>query len=133
MRNPNTSSWREHAACLDEDPNLFFPDGERGHAPMNQMELAREVCKRCPVRLDCLEGAFVQNITDGMWGGTTPEERRSIKRRGVVTTLTLDDIDRIVATSRPEPEPVIVVARPLSYEQRMALEQIEPLAEAVRA
>ena len=38
--------WRNRAACLDEDPELFFPIGNTGPA-IRQIEEAKTVCRRC--------------------------------------------------------------------------------------
>lgn len=40
--------WRHRAACLDEDPELFFPIGNTGPALL-QIEEAKAVCRRCDV------------------------------------------------------------------------------------
>jgi WhiB family redox-sensing transcriptional regulator len=45
------------------------------------LDLARAVCRYCPVRVECLEYALATRQEDGVWGGTTPWERRSIRRR----------------------------------------------------
>ena len=37
--------WRHHAACLDEDPELFFPIGNTGPALL-QIDEAKAVCRR---------------------------------------------------------------------------------------
>ena len=44
--------WRHRAACLDEDPELFFPIGNTGPA-LQQIEDAKAVCRRCPVVDTC--------------------------------------------------------------------------------
>ena len=36
--------WRHKAACLDEDPELFFPIGNTGPALL-QIEEAKQVCR----------------------------------------------------------------------------------------
>ena len=41
-------TWRNRAACLDEDPELFFPVGNAGPA-VDQIEEAKLVCFRCEV------------------------------------------------------------------------------------
>ena len=38
--------WRHRSACLDEDPELFFPIGNTGPAIL-QIEEAKQVCRRC--------------------------------------------------------------------------------------
>lgn len=66
--------WRERAACLTADPDLFFPISDSGTG-VKQEEKAKAVCARCPVQSECL--AFAQRTaeTDGIWGGQTPRER----------------------------------------------------------
>lgn len=69
--------WMKRAACLHEDPALFFP-----RAGMWPTE-AREICAGCPVRETCLEYAlsFSGNHDHGVWGGTTERERRRMRQR----------------------------------------------------
>lgn len=74
------SGWRGHAACRDSDPDLFFPVGTTG-AALEQIEAARAVCSRCPVREECLEFALATNQEAGVWGGTSEEERRALRKR----------------------------------------------------
>lgn len=45
------------------------------------IDLAKSVCTGCPVKRSCLEYALGTNQQDGIWGGHTPWERRSIKRK----------------------------------------------------
>ena len=40
--------WRDRAACLDVDPELFFPIGNTGPA-LAQIDEAKAVCRTCPV------------------------------------------------------------------------------------
>ncbi|MFJ9536151.1 WhiB family transcriptional regulator [Streptomyces sp. NPDC101225] len=72
--------WREHAACRSEDPDLFFPIGTSGPSLM-QTEQAKAVCKRCPVREECLRWALDTAECVGVWGGTSELERRALRRR----------------------------------------------------
>jgi WhiB family redox-sensing transcriptional regulator len=73
-------NWRDRAACLDEDPELFFPIGTTGPA-LAQVEEAKSVCARCPVRVECLQWALDTGVDQGIWGGLSEDERRSLKRR----------------------------------------------------
>ncbi|MFB6783577.1 MULTISPECIES: WhiB family transcriptional regulator [unclassified Streptomyces] len=73
-------NWRTHAACRDEDPDLFFPIGSTGPA-LVQTEEAKEVCRGCPVREQCLEWAMENGQDSGVWGGLGEAERRALKRR----------------------------------------------------
>jgi len=72
--------WRHVAACRDEDPELFFPIGNTGPALL-QIEEAKSVCRRCPVREDCLQFALESGQDAGVWGGLSEDERRALKRR----------------------------------------------------
>lgn len=73
--------WRHLAACRDEDPELFFPIGTTGPAAL-QVEEAKAVCRRCDVRVECLQWALETGQDAGVWGGTSEDERRALKRRG---------------------------------------------------
>ena len=68
------SDWKSKANCMGVDPDLFFP--ERG---MSTRE-AKEVCKGCVVREDCLEYALANGEKFGIWGGLSERERRRIRR-----------------------------------------------------
>jgi WhiB family redox-sensing transcriptional regulator len=71
--------WRHYAACLDHNPELFFPIG----ISPNQTEAAKDVCFwECPdrVRTECLAFAN-ESRAEGIWGGTTQEERDAARRK----------------------------------------------------
>jgi len=72
--------WRDRSACLDEDPELFFPIGNTGPAIL-QIEEAKQVCRRCEVREQCLQWALEAGQDHGVWGGLSEDERRALKRR----------------------------------------------------
>ncbi|GAA4232272.1 WhiB family redox-sensing transcriptional regulator [Streptosporangium album] len=69
--------WSRRASCLSEDPELFFPVSTEGPG-REQYEQAKAVCRRCPVRLRCLDYAVNTHQLYGVWGGTTPDERRAV-------------------------------------------------------
>ena len=71
--------WRDDAACREHDPELFFPEGTAGPA-RDQAEQARRVCQSCSVQAPCLRFALWRGLGFGIWGGTTAEDRRSIRR-----------------------------------------------------
>ncbi|CAB4322816.1 MAG: WhiB family transcriptional regulator [Actinobacteria bacterium] len=68
-------SWQDLANCLGVDPDLFFP--ERGASTRE----AKEVCRGCVVRDDCLEYALANGEKFGIWGGMSERERRRIRRQ----------------------------------------------------
>ena len=72
--------WRAAAICRDTDPDLFFPVGTTGYA-LVQIDRAKQVCGECPVCEECLHYALETNQDSGIWGGTSEEERRQIRRR----------------------------------------------------
>jgi WhiB family redox-sensing transcriptional regulator len=73
-------TWRDRAACLDEDPELFFPIGNTDPA-FRQIEKARAVCGRCEVVETCLNWAIESRQDAGVWGGLSADQRRALKRR----------------------------------------------------
>jgi WhiB family redox-sensing transcriptional regulator len=72
-------TWRDVAACLDVDPELFFPTGITRPA-LRQMAEAKAVCHRCEVAATCLRWAIESRQDTGVWGGLSEEERRILKR-----------------------------------------------------
>ena len=68
-------NWQDGANCLGVDPDLFFP--ERGASTRE----AKEVCRGCIVREQCLEFALRNGEKFGIWGGLSERERRRIRRQ----------------------------------------------------
>lgn len=79
-------AWKVRANCMGVDPELFFP--ERGSSTRE----AKEVCRGCVVREDCLEFAIANGEKFGIWGGMSERERRRVRRarllqsRGIVAS-----------------------------------------------
>jgi WhiB family redox-sensing transcriptional regulator len=72
------AEWRARAACSGFQHSLFFPTTDTDIAAI---ERARGICMDCAVSLDCLEYALETNQRAGIWGGTTEDERRSLRRK----------------------------------------------------
>jgi len=72
------ADWRDLAACVGTDPDLFFPPGISGPGAV-QAEQAKAVCRRCGVAPACLRYAMGCGVT-GVWGGTTEAERIEARR-----------------------------------------------------
>ena len=65
-------TWRTRAACLDADPDMFFPG--RG----DTAKAAQTVCNTCPVQTECLAYACNLKLGYGIWGGLTYNQRRKL-------------------------------------------------------
>lgn len=73
------TDWRAASACLNADPDLFFPIAV-GTAVSKQVSRALRICEGCLVKQQCLDFAVRSGEKDGIWGGTTPEERIRARR-----------------------------------------------------
>ena len=74
------TDWRAASACLNTDPDVFFPI-EVGSAAIKKVSRALRICQGCAVRQECLDFAMRSGEKDGIWGGTTPEQRIRSRRR----------------------------------------------------
>lgn len=75
--------WRVNAACRDTAPDLFFPVGSTGMA-VDQIESAKRLCNACDSNKACLEFALATNQESGVWGGTSEEERKKLRKQWLV-------------------------------------------------
>ncbi len=73
------ANWREYASCRSCSPDLFFPAGTTG-AARDEILAAKAVCRVCPVQSQCLRFALQTSQAYGIWGGTTEDERVTMKR-----------------------------------------------------
>jgi len=82
LRAEGPAIWVAQAACRDRGDDLMYPDGDEASAIYQRgVEAARAVCAWCPVRAACLEHAVAAGEDYGVWGGTTPAQRRAMSRR----------------------------------------------------
>jgi WhiB family transcriptional regulator, redox-sensing transcriptional regulator len=93
------ANWRKDAACRDVDPELFFPISKTA---LGQIEKAKRICHICPAQHQCLTWALEVGVTDGVWGGATPEERRVIRRAQVTKVTRSEDDDDTSYSPAPE-------------------------------
>jgi WhiB family redox-sensing transcriptional regulator len=75
----DADDWRRAAACRNTEPDLFFPVGTTGPA-IDQIEAAKRVCRACEAIEPCLDFALATNQESGVWGGTSEEERRKLRK-----------------------------------------------------
>jgi WhiB family redox-sensing transcriptional regulator len=101
-------NWQEEAACGGMDSSIFFhPQNERGSARSKRDRMAKLVCARCPVRLECADYAIRAREPYGVWGGLTEEDRERIyarldarhhpRRRGEGLRVAGSDVDRAIS------------------------------------
>lgn len=78
--------WTARGACGTAAPDALFVAGAA-------QRVARELCFRCPVRLECLVDALDHRIDFGVWGGMTERERRALLRSRPEVTSWRDEIE----------------------------------------
>ncbi len=65
------TDWPTLAACQNGDPDALFVQGA-------EQNVAKRICRSCPVRYECLADALDNRIEFGVWGGMTERERRAL-------------------------------------------------------
>lgn len=68
--------WLDRAACGQlpiEELSRFF--GPAGSSPSAE---TLATCRSCPVRIDCLEHAYANQVMSGCFGGLTAAQRRRL-------------------------------------------------------
>jgi len=58
----------------EELPDVFFSQEASREAQKIAEEIAKNICGKCPVRVQCRDYALSTRVT-GIWGGTTEAER----------------------------------------------------------
>jgi WhiB family redox-sensing transcriptional regulator len=78
-----TGSWWDLAACRGLDATPFFAPAyfEKRAEKLAREAVAKATCRRCPVRVECLEHALATRDPHGVWGGMNEAERRAELRR----------------------------------------------------
>src|SRR5256886_13511424 len=66
------TAWRTRGVCQPVDPETFFP------APSEPADAAVALCRTCDVQGACLAWALEVGDCHGIWGATTPRERRAM-------------------------------------------------------
>ena len=95
-------TWRVRGVCQSVDPEVFFP------APSEPADAAVALCRTCDVQGACLAWALQVGDCHGVWGATTPRERRAM-----LVAWHSDEVQGQLTASRPPAEtealPVIPV------------------------
>lgn len=74
LRPQDGDDWRAEALCAEVDPEIFYP--EKGQSTRE----AKRLCLTCSVSEQCLQYALRNNEDAGIWGGTSPQERKEMRR-----------------------------------------------------
>jgi WhiB family redox-sensing transcriptional regulator len=61
--------------CRGHDPDLWFADSPA------ELERAKQLCARCPIKEACLEGARSRREPWGVWGGEIFEHGAVVPRK----------------------------------------------------
>jgi WhiB family transcriptional regulator, redox-sensing transcriptional regulator len=110
-------NWRTAARCRTDDAEGLFVIG-------TAQRQARQLCRSCAVRTECLAHALDNRIEFGVWGGMTERERRALLRaRPDVTSWTdllIDARDAHYASAADETaDGLAIAAEQAAAEHRM--------------
>ena len=83
FQNLRLPEFFSEARCAGRDP-LVFQSSEP-----DSVRAAKAVCGKCPISARCLEWAVV-NLEEGIWGGTTFQERQRLSSG--VSRLNVDEL-----------------------------------------
>jgi len=72
-------TWHADASCKEHPEADYFPDRK----DRTGTEEALAVCGSCLVRSECLAEAMADPDLVGVWGGTTEDQRRGLRRAQV--------------------------------------------------
>jgi WhiB family transcriptional regulator, redox-sensing transcriptional regulator len=80
VANHGEEIWQTKAACRGPHAIVFFPPShpERKEERLSRERAAKEICRPCPVRQECLDYAIRIREAHGIWGGLNELERKQI-------------------------------------------------------
>ena len=68
-----TTSWMAQGSCNGIPTNVFYDETIEG------VRFAKSICETCPVQKKCLDYAVSHAVEEGVWGGKSGNELRSIR------------------------------------------------------
>ena len=73
--------WQLRAACRGPAAEFFYPPvaGEARDQRRRREQRAKELCRNCGVRTECLDYAMRTEEPHGVWGGLNEHERRALR------------------------------------------------------
>ncbi|MGH8998347.1 MAG: WhiB family transcriptional regulator [Acidimicrobiia bacterium] len=71
--------WQVRASCRGPHSSYFFPPShfERKEDKEEREEVAKGICRTCPVKRPCLDYALQIREPHGIWGGLNETERKA--------------------------------------------------------
>lgn len=69
-------TWMAGATCAQIGGDDWFPK----HGDLPTAERAKQVCRECPVRAQCLEFALRTNQREGIYAGYSPKSLERLRR-----------------------------------------------------
>ena len=112
-------TWRARGVCQSVDPEVFFP------APSEPADAAVALCRTCDVQGACLAWALEVGDCHGVWGATTPRERRAM-----LVAWHSDEMQAAQLAALPAPAAVPLPA-PQPVAAAVPLPALQPVAGAV--
>lgn len=85
-----SGEWRDQALCRDQGNAIFFAQVRRGESQKvieKKIEVAKSLCFKCPVRLNCLNYAHRNLMRHGIWGGEEFDKITNVKRAEIEKQL----------------------------------------------
>lgn len=85
VANRGEAEWQARASCRGPHAIVFFPPShsERKDERIERERAAKEICRPCPVRQECLDYAIKIREAHGIWGGLNEAERKQIIDREI--------------------------------------------------
>jgi len=65
--------------CADANPDIFFPETYT-YLHKDKIDAAKATCGDCWIKNECLGYALSDPSLEGIWGGTTPLERKRLRK-----------------------------------------------------
>jgi WhiB family transcriptional regulator, redox-sensing transcriptional regulator len=81
-----TMEWKELAKCwgrtTSPETDYWYPDPEEPEpVRRSKTATAKAICHICPVKVPCRDYAIEAGEVYGIWGGMTPRDRTTFKRK----------------------------------------------------
>lgn len=80
----NKSPFNGTQLCANSDPEIFFPETYT-YLDKAKINAAKATCGDCWIQKACLDYAMQDPDLEGIWGGTTPLERKRLLKLKTLT------------------------------------------------